>query len=391
MTAQRKASVKKALHVSTAHHPTDHRIFRKEALGLVANGYKVALAITVDRPQVRNQVEFIPLGKYGGSRWRRIPRNLRALLVMLTSSADIVHIHDPELLVTVIPVLLAGKRVVYDIHEFYHQRLVDSDWVWVRVRSLAAGLYSVLERLLLPHFAGIVVVTEGMEEMYRRRFPRANISLVRNYPAVDEEARSLALSQKAPIDGPYIVHTGGAKRNKAFNVLVAVGEKLRERGVQAPIVNIGPVDLSAFPAKERDRLVERARDADIRLPGALEYVEVLRWVAHARVGYVLYPDTENFRLALSTKLYEYFALGLPVVATSVGRMGELVREHQAGLVVAPDDIDAHAHAFERLLTDDDFARRSAEASREASKHFSFDSELASLLNLYDRTLGTEAH
>ena len=383
--------MKKVLHVSTAHHPGDHRIFHKEALGLSANGYKVMLAITVGQPQVRNQIELIPLGSHGGPRWRRIPRNLRALFVMLTTSADLIHIHDPELMASVLPALLSGKRIIYDIHEFYHQRLLDSDWVWQAARSFAAGLYSLFERVLLPHLAGIVVVTESMEEMYRQRFPMANISLVRNYPIIGEELRNQALNKTAPISQPYIVHTGGAKRSKGFDVMVAVAERLRKRGIQAPIVNIGPVDLSAFSVRERNSLSQRARDADVRSIGALDHPEALRWVAHASIGYVLYPDTQNFRLALSTKLYEYFSLGLPIVATSVGRMGELVREHRAGLVVAPDDIEAHAAAFERLLTDDDFARRAAQASREAGKHFTFQSELASLLNLYSRTLGTAAN
>lgn len=380
--------MKTVLHVSTAHHPGDHRIFRKEALGLSANGYKVLLAILVDRPRVRYQVEFIPLGEYGGSRWHRIPRNLRALRVMLSASVDLVHIHDPELLLTVIPALILGKRVVYDVHEFYRQRLLDSDWLWRGIRPFASRLYSVLERLLLPHFAGIVVVTEGMEQFYRRRFLRANIALVRNFPAIDDVVRTLALGQTPPLTEPYIVHTGGAKRNKAFDVIVAVAEKLRERGIRAPVVIIGPVDLSAFSGDERNCLAGRAKEADVRLLGILDYPEVLRWVAHARVGYVLYPDTENFRNALSTKLYEYFAFGLPIVATDVGRMGELVRQYNAGLVVPPDDIEAHALALERLLTDGASARRAAEASLEAGKHFTFRSELLSLLDLYNRCLGT---
>jgi hypothetical protein len=57
------------------------------------------------------------------------------------------------------------------------------------------------------------------------------------------------------------------------------------------------------------------------------------------------------------------------------------------LVVAPDDIAAHAAAFEQLLTDEDLARRAAQASRDAGRHFTFRSELASLLNLYSRCLG----
>ena len=90
----------RVLQVSTAHWPYDHRIFRKEILSLVKSGYQVAFAATVDQPEVVSGVEFIPLGKYGGSRWQRIARNLRALLAMMTTPADVIHIDDPELLLT---------------------------------------------------------------------------------------------------------------------------------------------------------------------------------------------------------------------------------------------------------------------------------------------------
>src|SRR5262249_24256955 len=100
----------KVLHVATAHFPLDTRIFRKEILLLVLHGYDVGWARTVAEPQTLNQVSCIPLGEYGGSRLRRIARNFRALRVMLASRAPVIHFHDAELLITVIPALLAGKK-----------------------------------------------------------------------------------------------------------------------------------------------------------------------------------------------------------------------------------------------------------------------------------------
>jgi len=382
--ARKDLAKQKVLHVSTSHWPYDTRIFRKELISLAQNGYAVSFATTVDEAQVVRDIRFIPVGEYGGSRWRRIERNFRSMAAIWTHSPDIIHIHDPELLITIIPALLAGKRIIYDIHEFWQQRLSESDWIWSGVRVAAAKFYSALERALIPHCAGVIVVTERMEEMYRHRFPRTNISLVRNYPWIDDESRTLALSQAPPLEGHYIVQIGGATHLKAFDIIVATAEVLREHGVTAPIINLGPVDLSAFPAFQRQQLLDRAKLADVRLPGIVDYPELLRWVAHARIGYVLRTDVENSRLGLPTKLFEYFALGVPVVATSVGRMGEIVRQHNAGLVVPANDPHAHAAALKSLLVDDGLAQRTAQAAREASKNFTFQTEQVSLLNLYRR-------
>src|SRR5262245_25080063 len=201
------------LHVSTAHSPFDVRIFHKEVLSLAAHGYDVRLATNTDVAQVVNGVQFIPLGKHHNSRWRRFPRNLRALWRMLTGAFDVIHIHDPELLITVIPLLLARRRsrIIYDIHEFYYERIAESDWIWRVARSSVARFYAVLERILLPRFAGIVVVTEEMEADYQKRFSKTAIALVRNFPSITESERLLAHQQGSPLDTSYVVHIGGAK------------------------------------------------------------------------------------------------------------------------------------------------------------------------------------
>jgi len=373
----------KVLHVSTVHQPYDTRIFRKEVLSLAQSGYEVALAVNVEENEIKDGVRFIPLGKYGGARWRRMSRNLRAVRSMLARGVDIVHFHDPELLITVIPALLAGRRIIYDIHEYYFDRIVDSEWIWHPVRSAVAKLYVTLERILVPHFAGLVVVTEKMEQEYRQRFPGLPVALVQNFPSISDSDKAQARNQSRPLSEDYVVHLGGASRAKCFDVMVAAAERLRADGVNAAIINLGPVDLSTFSRAERRNLLERAEAADVRLLGVAEYSEMLRWVAHARVGYMLRRDLPDARFALSTKLFEYFAMGIPVVATSEGLPGQLVNKYKAGIVVPPTDAEAHAAALSRLLTDDAFAFTVAEASSKAGQYFRFDAERERLLQLYD--------
>jgi glycosyltransferase involved in cell wall biosynthesis len=378
------------LHIATSHWPYDTRIYRKELLALTRNGYSVSFATTVDAPKLDGRIQLLPIGAHGGTRWRRLERNFRALLTISKSPAPVVHIHEPELLITIIPALLAGKRIIYDIHEFYRQRISESHWIWPFARSALAKFYVLLENVLLPHFAGIVVVTEQMEEQYRRRFPEGIIALVRNFPWIDQQARIQAKSGPPPIPGKYIIHVGGATRLKAFDVIVAVAERLRKRGFSEPILNFGPVDLSGFPPQERKALLQRAKIADVRLMGILEHPELLPWIAHARIGYVLYADVDIFRLALSTKLFEYFAVGIPVVAPAIGQIGEVVDQYGAGLTGPAADVQAQADVLERLLQDDQLADSAGNAAREASRHFSFESEQHALLALYARIFGPQA-
>ena len=66
---------------------------------------------------------------------------------------------------------------------------------------------------------------------------------------------------------------------------------------------------------------------------------------------------------IPTVLIEAMAMAIPVVATRVSGIPELVVDGETGLLVAPDDAAALAEALARLLRDQDMARRLAGAGR----------------------------
>jgi len=71
----------------------------------------------------------------------------------------------------------------------------------------------------------------------------------------------------------------------------------------------------------------------IRFHGRLDPQKAWALAEGAWAGLVLLDDTPAFREAVPSKLYEYLAVGLAVVATPLPRMAELVTESRAGQVV----------------------------------------------------------
>jgi glycosyltransferase involved in cell wall biosynthesis len=63
-------------------------------------------------------------------------------------------------------------------------------------------------------------------------------------------------------------------------------------------------------------------------------------------------------------LSEAGAVGLPLVSTDVGAIGEIVRDGETGLLVPVDDAGALADALHRLADDPDARRRMGEAARQ---------------------------
>ena len=71
----------------------------------------------------------------------------------------------------------------------------------------------------------------------------------------------------------------------------------------------------------------------------------------------------SFAEGVPVVLMEAMASRLPVVATRVGGVAELVQEGESGLLVAPGDAEALAAAIDTLLRDPERARRMGEAGR----------------------------
>ena len=81
----------------------------------------------------------------------------------------------------------------------------------------------------------------------------------------------------------------------------------------------------------------------------------------------------SYSEGLSLALLEAMAAGLPVIATAVGGLPEVVTDGDNGLLIPPRDAAALAGALERLLADPALAQRlGANAREHVREHFSLD-------------------
>jgi glycosyltransferase involved in cell wall biosynthesis len=89
-----------------------------------------------------------------------------------------------------------------------------------------------------------------------------------------------------------------------------------------------------------------------------------------------------------TSLLEAMAMGLPVVATRVGMVPEVVKDGVTGFICSPSSPDQLATAVTRLLQDQHAARRVGVAAREfALQHFSVHRMVDQYIDLFGRLSG----
>jgi glycosyltransferase involved in cell wall biosynthesis len=181
--------------------------------------------------------------------------------------------------------------------------------------------------------------------------------------------------QVCPTDAPLIVCVARLVAVKNLDLLLDACALLRGRGVKFRCALIGDGPLRAELEARRNALNLQEH---VLMPGAVDQNGVVQWWQQAAVG-VLTSQNEGMPVCLM----EAAACGVPVVATSVGGIPELIENGVTGLLAPPDDAVSFAATLELLLNDEPFRARMKIAARlRAVERFSVTRQVDSLLQLW---------
>jgi glycosyltransferase involved in cell wall biosynthesis len=150
---------------------------------------------------------------------------------------------------------------------------------------------------------------------------------------------------------------GGIDRRKGQDVAVAALALLREQGLAATLALVGRETDSAFAD------TVRADVSRLGLEGAVEFVGEVEDARPelARADIVVAPSRGEWTPLV---LMEALAAGIPVVATRVGGVEDVVHDRQSGLLVSSEDPPALAAAIAELAADPPSAIAMARRGRE---------------------------
>lgn len=342
---------RRVMHLTTVHRPRDVRIFHKEGVAAARAG---AAAVVAAPASTLRRAERLAAG------WR-LARRARA------EGADLFHVHDPELLPAALWLArTSGRPVVYDVHEYLGRTTRTKRWLPAPLRTPLALAVERAERWGARRLDGVVTANEDLAARFAASGARA--------VAVTNSPWSGAFPRPAPLpDEPVVLYVGGLGPLRGLEVMREAFAHLRTPG--ARLVLAGPGDPGEMPP-------------GVAALGLVDHSEVPALLAGARVAWIPLQRHGNYDRAVPTKLVEAMAAGRPVVASDLGRMGPMVRAAGCGIVVPPDDPEAHAEAIDRLLGDPGLAARMGAGGRAAFVDgLGFEHQARALTTLYAGILG----
>jgi glycosyltransferase involved in cell wall biosynthesis len=229
----------------------------------------------------------------------------------------------------------------------------------------------------------IVHSLNGIEDLIRGGVQASRIRRVHHgsYLHLCPES-SLSMSEARRLiglrdDHRVILFFGTIARYKGLDVLIDAFAQISGDMPGARLVIAGePLEpFAPYSAQIRDRGVADKVVLDLRY---IPFEEFPKYFQAADV--VAFPYRNIYQSGVLQLAYGY---GRPVVATSVGGLGEIVADDQSGLIAPPENPPALATAIRCLFQDSDAAREMGRRGRRAAENkYSWHAVVRDVIDVY---------
>jgi len=256
----------------------------------------------------------------------------------------------------------------------------------VNIYENKRGRHAMAERLLMAGTDRVVVSAQSVRDFYIRQVHADPAKVEVIYNAVDwstlhttmtrESLRaSLGIASDAPVAGIIARLTAQKAHRHLFDALAATPAL-----ADVQLLVVGDGDL-------RDDL--RVRVEALRLSSRVHFLGARRDLGNLLAAmdvFVLPSLWEGLPLSLVLAM----GAAVPVVATSVAGIPEVVHDGRTGMLVPPADSLALGHALSRLFGDAGLRQRiGREARAEVLPRFGVDGYVSAVTRLYDRLLSKD--
>ena len=361
----------KVCHLTSVHPRYDTRIFHKECISLVNNGFNVYLIVADDLGnEIKDDINIFDVGRDQRGRFIRFIKTTRKVYKKaIQIDADIYHFHDSELILFAYILKLKGKKVIYDVHEDLPRQLLSKPYLGAITKRLLCFLIEKVENYFASKFTAIITATSFI----RDRFLKINSESIdiNNYPLLHEfeDFSSFKKQNEVCYVGGLSEVRGIFELVKSLNYLDSIRLNLG-----------GSFNDSSFEKKTKS-LKSWSKVNEL---GFLDRDKIRDVYSKSKIGLVTLYPVINYVDALPVKMFEYMACGLPVIASDVPLWKQIIDENKCGICVSPYNSEDIANTIDKMVKNPALLKEMGANGRKAIlSKYNWSFEESKLLKLYE--------
>ena len=361
----------KVCHLTSAHDSSDVRIFHKECTFLAKEYDLEVYFIAPGESRSENNVTVIGIGEKPGSRLKRMFSFTKKVYeAALKVDADVYHFHDPELLGTGLKLKRLGKKVVFDSHEYTVEQIKIKTYIPKLARNIIAAVFNAYESYVCRKIDAVIFPC-GINGRHPFEGRAQRTLYVDNFPVLEE-------------------FTVTEKKAKRYDVC-CIGSLDEPRGITQLLegVNLAGCNLALggnFPSEDYyNALKERGLMENVDYRGFCDRKTVVEIYSDSKIGASTILPLGQYTMGdnMPTKVYEFMAMGIPVIISDFRYPNEVLEQYKFGVTVDTTDPESISSAVRMLLADDELRNAMGKEGRRAVEEvFNWETEIRKIVNLY---------
>lgn len=367
----------KVCHFASVHTIVDTRVFFRECVSL-AKKYDVTYIGIGNFTGMRDGVNIIGIHNPETRLKRLFNTTFKVCYLALKQDADIYHFHDAELIIFGIILRILGKKVIYDIHENTYEDIMNKPWVPKNIKFILGKSYRFSEWLASLFMPFILVI--GREE-FSKRFMTKNYKVIQNFSNINE-LKEYRVSNRSQLENNLFYIGTVYDYYYDFSKLIEALYFLKQQNIIVHlhcVGYLGPLVEKGLQEDQNYKAIEGQITfySHIVHPGGFEISKI------CKIGICLKNQPEEILVSHERKLFEYMAIGLPVITCDSHIYKDIIDTYQIGKYVNLLDSKSLANTIKNMISNNEELMQMSKNCIMASElNYNWSSQEKILFDLY---------
>jgi glycosyltransferase involved in cell wall biosynthesis len=378
--------------LSCTHGVEDDRIYWKECLSLANEGYTVShiAAGKSDTKYISEHgIHCKEIRREGKSPMAAFKFYKKILAAAASEKAAVYHIHDWQLNIIgkKLKTLPWKPKIVYDAHEstglLLQQDIGDTNPAYFKkfIKKQKAIRAANWEKRIAATYDAIITAEEYVLSSLKK-IPNQLQAVIHNYSFFYNETPLNFAAKKYDV-----VYAGLLAKNRGISQLVDAAQLLKIENTAISILLIGSFCDENYKKEITTKIQTAGLENNIIIHPVVPYQEVKAYLSASKIGICAWLLTSKNKYAIPIKIFEYMAMGLPVIFSAGCVAANYITECNSGILVNPEEPGEIAAAIKNILNNQDlYQSYSRNGHLAVNKKYNWNNESKKLIELYTQLL-----